>query len=308
VLEAAGDWRHSVFARSALKPIQALPLLETGAAARFGLGDDELAVAVASHNGEPQHVERAASLLRRAGCRPEQLLCGPQPPGDAAARAALIRAGEKPGALHNNCSGKHAGFLALAAHLGQSLGSYLDPEGPAQGLVRRAIAEMCDCAEGGLDLAVDGCSAPTFRLPLYKLALGFARMASPEGLGTPRREACQRIAGAVARWPELIGGQRRRLCTDIARATGGALLPKFGAEAVYAIGRLGGPQGGEGLAVKMDDGDTRGLHVLILALCERFGWLTEGQLSSLQSWRAGPLENWAGLPVGRVEVLPQGFP
>ncbi len=298
--DGAGDASHPVYARSSIKSLQALPLLETGAAERFGYGEDELALALASHNGEPCHTERVARILERLGLGPSHLQCGPQPPGDGEARDALVRAGAAPSALHNNCSGKHAGFLALCLHLSSDPARYLDPESPPQRLVRAAVEAMAGTGPGELTSAVDGCSAPTFRLPLSRLATAIARVANPEGLAPARRAACERMAGAVAAWPELIAGTKKRLCTDLARVSGGRLLPKVGGEAVYVVGVRGADRG---LAIKIDDGSSRGLYAVVVELCRRLRFLSASEAEALDGWRERSLKNWAGRVVGRVEVV-----
>ncbi|HKJ23305.1 MAG TPA: asparaginase [Myxococcota bacterium] len=300
VLEGAGDWQHPYFARSSLKSLQALPLLESGAAERFGFADEELALAVASHDGEACHTDRVAALLRRLGLGEEHLRCGPQAPGNADTRREMLRAGREPGALHNNCSGKHAGFLALALHLGVEPARYLDPESESQRLVRRAVREMAGLEEAELTAAVDGCSAPTFRMPLASLATAIARVANPDGLAPDRAAACRRITAAVAAFPELVAGTQGRLCTDLSRATAGRLFGKIGGEAVYVVGVRGADRG---LAVKIDDGSLRGMHAVVLRLLERFDLLGAEEAAALESWRERGLRNWAGLDIGRVEVL-----
>jgi len=300
VLDGAGAVGAPVFARSSIKSLQALPLIETGAAERFTFSDDELCVALASHDAEPMHTTRVARLLSRMGLETAHLLCGPQPPGSSAARAALVRAGEQPTALHNNCSGKHAGFLALALHLGVEPALYLDPQAESQLRVRRAVEEMTGVGPDEVQTAVDGCSAPTFRLPLAKLATAIARVANPQGLTSARRAACQRMLRAVAAHPELIAGTRERICTDLARVSAGKLFPKIGGEAVYLIGAVGRDRG---LAIKVDDGSYRGFHALIVELCARFGWITAREVEALEAWRERTLANWAGRAVGRVEVV-----
>ncbi|HVS18328.1 MAG TPA: asparaginase [Planctomycetota bacterium] len=300
VLDGAGDAEQPIFARSSLKSLQALPLVESGAADRFELGEEGLALALASHNAEPCHTACVERVLARLGLSPDDLRCGPQPPGDADTRRALARDGRPPGRVHNNCSGKHAGFLALTRHLGADPRGYLDPDGPTQRAVRAAVAEMTGLAPESLYGGIDGCSAPTFRMPLSRLATAIARVANPEGLAPERRAACERMQRAVARHPHLIAGNRRRLCTDLARAGGGTLFPKLGGEAVYVIGAVGRDRA---LAIKVDDGSARGFQALALELCRRLGWLDAGQLEALAAWRAGPLTNWAGEPVGRVEVV-----
>lgn len=300
VLEGAGEWDFPVFARSSVKAFQALPLLETGAAERFGLDEAELALALASHNAEEQHTSRVRDLLGRLGLSVAALRCGPQPPGDPEARRALAERGEEPSALHNNCSGKHAGFLALALHLGVDPARYLDPESPGQRLVRQALLELTGTAPAELSTAVDGCSAPTFRLPLARLAVGFARLANPSGLAPGRRRACEAMLRAVERHPELIAGRYQRICTEIARLGGGRLFPKIGGEAVYGLGVRGMDRG---LAIKMDGGSQRGLHALLVRLLERFELLPPEGIAALEGWRARTLTNWAGLEVGSTEVL-----
>jgi len=300
VIESVGDVQAGIFARSSLKSLQALPLLESGADRRFNLSEIEVALALSSHNGESCHTEPVAGLLARLGLLLDALRCGAQPPTDPRTRAELQRRGEKPSALHNNCSGKHAGFLCLARHLGAEAEGYLDPLGPVQLAVRAAVGEMTGAQLGELDTAIDGCSAPTFRMPLLRLATAIARVANPQALGPLRRAACERMLDAAGRHPELIAGHHRRLCTDLSRASGGRLFPKIGGEAVYVIGIRGQDRG---LAIKIDDGETRGLHPLVLGLCERFGFLDANELAQLAAWRAGALRNWAGLEVGRIEVV-----
>ena len=220
VLDGAGAHGRPFFARSTLKSLQALPLIETGAADRFEFSEDELALTLASHSGEPCHTRRVDSALRRLSLGVGALRCGPQRPMDSAARDALVREGLEPTALHNNCSGKHAGFLALALYLGVDPERYLEPDCASQRLARQAIASMAGLDEADLVPAVDGCSAPTYRMPLTALATAIARVANPDGLSTQRAAACRRMTAAVGAWPELVAGTRKRLCTDLARATG----------------------------------------------------------------------------------------
>lgn len=299
VLEGAGAFDAPVFARSSVKSLQALPLIESGAADRFGLTTEELALVLSSHGGEDCHTGPVGRLLARLGLGPEALRCGAHAPFDARAREELAGRGQRPSTLHNNCSGKHAGFLCLACHLGVAPERYLDPAGLVQQAVRGVVEAMAGAAPGEVETAVDGCSAPTFRLPLSKLATAIARVANPESLAPARRAACERILEAAARHPELIAGTRKRLCTDLLRVSAGRLFPKIGGDAVYVVGARGA---GRALAVKVDDGESRGLAPVVLALCERFGFLGGQELERLGEWRAGITRNWAGLEVGRLEV------
>ncbi|MEM9381977.1 MAG: asparaginase [Planctomycetota bacterium] len=299
VVEEHGPAGHSFFTRSAVKCLQVLPLLETGAAARVSMTEEEVALAVSSHNAEPAHVEVARGLLRRLDLTEDDLGCGPQPPGDPAARAELRERGAEPGRIHNNCSGKHAGFLALTRHVGGEVSGYLDPESPSQALVRDAVSDLCGVAPGDLGVAIDGCSAPTFRMPLTALATAFARVTTPDGLAPERRAACERVLAAVRAHPVLLAGRVRRLDTAIVRATGGALFPKIGAEAVYAVGVPGRDLA---LAVKVDDGGLRGLHATVVGLLRRLGLLDDAAARALESFAQRTLRNWDGIEVGRIEV------
>ncbi len=301
-----GAFRHPVYARSTLKPLQALPLVESGAADRFGFGEPELALSVASHNAESVHVETVERMLRRAGLDSSALRCGAEPPADPEARACLRASGGEPAAVHNNCSGKHAGFLTLARHLGEPIERYLDPTSRVQLHVRRAVGEMCGVEPDAIRTALDGCSAPTFRLPLAALAHAFAKLTNPElvqDLGAERIAACRRLTSAAGHHPVLLAGRHQRIDTDILRVAGGRLFPKVGAEAVYLVGEKGG---GRALALKMDDGDKRGMHRCLVALLGRFGMASEAELCALGAWNDEVLRNRAGLEVGREEVVVSG--
>ncbi len=299
VVRGQGSFEAPIFARSAVKCLQALPLLESGAAQRFGLQSQDLALALASHSGEPQHTERVSATLQRLGLTPSHLLCGPGEPMDGEARRALIRAEQTGGTVHHNCSGKHVGFLALAQHRGVCVEDYLDPESASQKEVRAALLDMTGVPAEDLYVAIDGCSAPTFRLPLRALAQGFARFASPRGLGVEREQACRTLLQAAFDHPELIAGRKQRLCTELLKVGGGELFPKIGAEAVYAVAHVGRDQA---LAVKMDDGAWRGVHAVVVALLRAMGWLNREQTQELASFRGEVLHNAAGLAVGSIEV------
>ncbi|MDZ4773134.1 MAG: asparaginase [Planctomycetota bacterium] len=299
-IDGVGSWRVPIFTRSSVKSLQALPLIETGAAQRFGLSDIEVALALSSHNAEKCHTEPVAALLARLGLSATDLQCGPQQPGDPDTRNKLRDDKQKPSALHNNCSGKHAGFLALALHLGVPTHDYLARESAGQRLIQKAVVDMSGMREADLYVAIDGCSAPTFRMPLSALATAFARVANPDGLPPLRRAACERMTAAVAEYPHLIVGHHQRICTDIARVTKGRLFPKIGGEAVYAIGVRGADRG---LAIKVDDGSYRGFHALIVDLLRRFEFATKEECAALEAWEEKRITNWAGIEVGRTQVV-----
>jgi L-asparaginase II len=279
--------------------MQALPLLEEGAFSTLGISQEELCLALASHNAEACHTSTVSGLLARLDLSIDDLQCGPHDPGDKEVRMILASEEVQPSPLHNNCSGKHAGFLALSKHLGVPTEEYLNPDGVVQSLVRSSIAEMCDLDAASLSRGMDGCSAPTYRLPLRALAKAFARIADPSGLSPTRRAACEAMTAAVAGHPILIAGSRGRLCTELSRVTAGRLFPKIGAEGVYAVSDRAS---GRALALKVDDGGRRALHPLVIELLIRFELLSEPEARALESWRNQEIKNYAGTSVGETEV------
>ncbi len=289
VIAAYGDPDRPTFARSTLKSLQAVPLVRSGAAARFGVTDDELALALASHSGEPIHTDRVAAWLARLGLDHRALRCGAQP------RPGLVPAGAET-ALHNNCSGKHAGFLTVARHLNVDPATYLDPDGEVHALVAAAVHEFTGTDPALVPTAVDGCNAVTYRLPLRSLARGVLQIA----LG-----ACPPLPAAAAAYPEMVGGSSGRLCTELLRATGGALFPKLGAEGVYVAATA--RNGGVALAMTCDDGSTRGYEVLLVELLQRLELLTAAEAAAVAAWGDPTIRNWSGHPVGSVAVAAEAL-
>lgn len=296
--QTLGDARAPVFVRSAIKPLQALPLLELGVAERAGFSDAELAIICASHNGTDDHVAAARGLLQRGGFAEEHLLCGPHAPFDRAAAAALVRERREPTRLHNNCSGKHTGFLWLARELGAPLASYADADGEVQQLIRRTVAEMAGLPAAEIDAGLDGCGAPALRLPLPGLARAFCRLANPNDLAAVRAAACDRLLQAVSRQPVLLAG-RGRLCTALIESAPGRVLPKNGAEGVYALGVRGVAGEGFGIAIKVSDGEQRGYLPVIVELLAHLG-LWPAVPSALADFQRPPIVNTQGRHVGEV--------
>jgi L-asparaginase II len=296
VILSGGDTQCPVYARSALKPVQAIALVETGAAEAFALGDGEIALACASHAGEPRHVETVAAWLTRLGLSESDLECGPQLPTHEASAEHLLRAGDKPNQLHNNCSGKHAGFLTVARHLGWEPKDYIRLEHPVQQRLLGILESMT-----GLDLSdaakgIDGCGIPVIGVPLGNLALAMARFADPYDQPEGRQTAVRRIAQAMAAEPFMVAGSGR-FCTEVMQATAGRALVKTGAEGVYC-GAL--PAEGLGIALKVDDGATRAAENLMARLLSRLGVLDEATLARLSARLERPLFNRAGRKVGVV--------
>ncbi|MFQ5764839.1 MAG: asparaginase, partial [Rhodospirillales bacterium] len=232
VVRAWGDADRVVFPRSAIKPLQAIPLIETGAAEAFGLGDDELALASASHGARPEHTDAVGRWLERIGLSADDLECGAHEPLDPESARAMVRAGRSPGPIHNNCSGKHAGFLAAARHLGEPTRGYVRPEHPAEKRWLAAVSEMAGAELTGAPRGTDGCGIPVVGLPLSAIARASARMADPGGLEPGRAEACRRIVAAMTGAPDMVAGQSR-FDTVAIKAAAGALAVKTGAEGMY---------------------------------------------------------------------------
>lgn len=285
---ALGDVESPVYPRSSLKPIQAMPLVESGAADAFGLGDEEVALACASHSGERMHTVRVAAWLERIGCTEADLACGPHPVRYEPVWRAMLARGEQPSRIHNNCSGKHAGFLTLARHLGVPVAGYEKHDHPVQRTVAKTLAEL---AGVGADMpwGVDGCAAPNFALPLTAFARALATLADP----TARHAAAaRRIVHAMASNPELVSGTGRT-CAILMRAGRGRVVVKTGAEGVFA-GIV--PELGIGIALKIDDGATRASETVIAALLEKLG-LLHGDEAAAELIRA-PITNTRDAAVG----------
>jgi L-asparaginase II len=300
IVAAAGASEAPAFPRSAIKPIQALPVIESGAADRFAFTTAEIALSCASHGGEPAHAATAANMLARAGLGPQDLECGAHPPYHVPSQHALIRAGEAPTALHNNCSGKHAGMLATAVHLGEKTRGYILPEHPVQQRIVRVFEEMC-----GLDLAsaprgVDGCGLPQIAIPLRALALGMAQFGAPDALPLARAAACKRIAAALIANPFMIAGSGR-FCTAAMEIAAGKAIVKTGAEGVYMAAI---PAKGLGIAIKIEDGAARAAEVALATLLARYGGFDDAQLAKLDALANPALTNAAGLRIGKITPDP----
>ncbi len=301
-----GDVARPVFARSATKPFQALPFLERGLHERLGLGPAELAVMCASHDGAAVHTAAVRSFLARGGLREDQLGCGPHAPFDQETRLELLRSGQKPGRVHNNCSGKHTGFLHLAQACGDELAGYLEPGCRSQQEVAAAVVAMAGLP-GPLPVGLDGCGAPTFILPLTALARAFCQLANPTGLPAVRANSCRTILEAAAREPVLVAGERR-FCTALLRCWPGRVFAKNGAEGVYALALAPDPArprwpGTLGIAVKIDDGAERGYWPVVVEVLRRLGAFGGEVPKALVPFHRVPITNTQQKLVGEVHSV-----
>jgi L-asparaginase II len=290
VAVSIGDVHRPVFPRSAIKCFQALPLIDSGAADRFGFADAEIALACASHSATPRHVHLAGSMLARAGRDASVLACGAHDPVHEPSAHALRMAGLTPTRLHNNCSGKHAGMIATCVHCGYDPASYVDLSHPLQRRIAEVLHDFTSATIAPELAGTDGCSAPNWAIPLLGLATGYARFATGDGLTPARRAACERIMGACAAEPGLVAGPGR-LDTVAMTALGRRLFMKTGAEAVYC-GAI--PAMGIGFAIKIDDGTKRASETVVQAMLDR---VFPGQVAYPA---LGRLTNYAGLDVGET--------
>jgi L-asparaginase II len=297
VVFSIGDIEQAIYPRSAIKALQALPLVESGAADRFGFGNAELALACSSHSGEPRHAETAAAMLAKAGLTEATLECGAHWPSGAAATHSLARSGAKPSALHNNCSGKHSGFVCFACQEGIDPTGYVGIDHKVQRFVAEAVGEVTghrldrDTAFG-----IDGCSIPTFAVPLQKLAHGFAKLATGEGVGPERAKAFARLRAACAAEPFMVAGSGR-FCTDVMGLFGERVFVKTGAEGVFCAAL---PGQGLGVALKCLDGASRASEVMMATLIAKLVPMDEAERAKFQRFVTPVMKNWNGITVGSI--------
>lgn len=296
VVRGWGDIERPVYGRSAIKPLQALPLVESGAADRYGVTGKELALACASHSGERQHVDAVAAWLDRLGLGPADLECGSHLPLEDAAMQAFVKSGAPLTAIYNNCSGKHTGFLATALHLGEPTRGYVRYEHPVQQRILGVLEQMCGLDLGQAARGVDGCGIPVIAIPLGNIALGMARLADPAGLPAARAAAAKRVVAAMTAEPFMVAGSKR-FCTVVMAALGGKAAIKTGAEGVYCAAL---PEQGLGIAIKVDDGAGRAAEVAMGEMLLHLGVIDEPLHARLADALTPPILNRAGLETGRV--------
>lgn len=300
---SAGTIDVPVYPRSAMKMIQALPLVESGAADGYGFGNVELSLACASHSSEPKHAQTAEKMLAAAGFNESDLECGAHWPliGSAGEKAKIemARAGQSPSQLHNNCSGKHAGFLCCAKHSGMKTKDYLNTDHELQRSIVATMEDITGEAIPGDQCGVDGCSAPTLAASLKGLAQGFAKLGTGTGLEPVRAKSAQRIMAACMAEPWYMAGTDR-FCTRVMEIGKGRIFAKFGAEGVYT-GAI--PELGLGFAMKADDGAERAVEMMLAAVLQKLlGQDSDiGEKLSLLTTR--PINNWNGIHTGEMRAV-----
>jgi len=294
------------FLRSSGKPFQALPLIVSGAADRFGFTVSEIAIACGSHSGEPVHVETVRSMLGKIGADESTLKCGVHEPFSADVVRELARNQQPPNVLQNNCSGKHAGMIGLARHVSAPTESYDQWMNPVQQMIGRTVAQFSDVPLDKIAIGTDGCGVPVFGISVRAMALMYARLVwPPADFDEPTRDAAQRIVRAMISFPEMIGGTKSRLDTELIKAGHGRLISKIGAEGVYTIGVLPCDDwpSGLGLALKIEDGDDhRARPPAVIEALRQLGVLTKPELIALADYAPTAITNRRGERVGEARA------
>jgi L-asparaginase II len=300
VLYALGDPKTVTYWRSSAKPFQAIPLIERGGIEKYGLTDQEIAMMCASHGGEEAHVQVISALLVKAGFPPQALQCGVGIPSHLKSAENILISQKTYTVLHHNCSGKHAGMLALAGLLGVGTENYFLADHPVQQVMLNAVSDCTEVPVNNMMLGIDGCGVPVYGLPLINMALAYAKLAKPEGcVEAQRAEAMRRICQAMTGEPYYVAGTDR-LDTDLMRITRGRIVAKVGAEAVYGLGIV---NEGVGIAVKIADGNQRGVGPVIISVLKKLGWLTTQELERLQKYWSPPLYNSRREIIGHIESV-----
>ncbi len=290
ILEQDGDISRPVFPRSALKAIQAMAMVESGAAEKFGFTDQELALCCSSHSGEDRHAQLAEGMLAKLGLDERALKCGPSWPDNQFHARKYAANGGHPRPLRHACSGKHSGFLCLACHQNNELETYINHDHPVQREVTAVIEALTGYVLNDIP-EIDGCSVPAHRIPLSAIARGFALFATGTNLPTARKQAANKLYSACTNYPEMVGGERR-YDTRLMEAGNGAVFAKMGAQGVYC-GALRDKS--IGIALKCHDGNIAAAEIAFGCIVEKY---TQEYVPN-QCVRV--LKNAAGRVVGSIE-------
>jgi len=307
IIAQLGDIEAHTWYRSAAKPFQAIPIITSGAADHFALTPKELAVITASHSGQDVHLEVVSSILNKIGLSETDLLCGAHAPYDESAAGQLTAKKGQPRQLHNNCSGKHSGMLAFAKFIGQPINDYINPQHPIQQEILRVLAQFSGVSTSEIAIAVDGCSAPVFGVSVLAMARSYARLVGSRqtNLAPKLVVAAERVVEAMLTFPEMIGGSRGRLDTDLMKTAQGQIVSKVGAEGVQLLGIKPCQQypNGLGIAIKIEDGDIRRARdPVVIESLRQLGMLSNDQVAELAAYSQKPVFNHRKLEVGKVRT------
>lgn len=294
-----GDPQKYTYMRSCAKPLQASAVLESGAASRFGLQGKEIAIMCASHYAESFHTEAVQSILSKIGLQEESLTLGETYSMSEAVKDHMLRSSQAKRKLYNNCSGKHAGMLALAAHKDYDISDYIQKSHPVQQTMLETVAEYCDYDADKIEIGIDGCGVPVFALPIYNMALSYAKLADRNKLQAERKQAAEVLVKAMTNYPEMISGTGG-FCSELMKHTKGRILAKLGADAVYCVSIL---DRNIGIAVKIEDGNVKVLSSVVMEVLMQLNALTQEEIALLEGFHVKENINSAKCTVGEIHPV-----
>lgn len=299
LVSSVGNPYKKTFMRSCAKPIQALPVIESGAAKSFGINQKELAVICSSHYAEQFHIEAVSSILHKLGLHQDALLCGPTYSIKEEVTQSMCKAGYEKQRIYNNCSGKHAGMLAVSTKEGYDLSTYHQVEHPLQQIMLQTISDVCEVEKENIGIGIDGCGVPVVELPLFNMALSFAKLSHSSVFEENRKNAVDSIVAAMTKFPEMVAGTGG-FCTELMRNTNGKLIGKLGADSVYCIGIL---DYGIGIAVKVEDGNMMVLSSVVIEVLKQLGYLDQQELTDLRKFHLKETINSLNQKVGEIQPV-----
>lgn len=299
ILYSLGDFRTKIFFRSSAKPIQIIPLIQSGAAEAFHFTPKEIALACASHSGQEVHQQTVKNILERLNLKDDNLHCGLMTPYNEEEKKRLLAKGLSPSVFHCSCSGKHSAMLALAKYRGYSLDDYENINHPVQQEILKTIADFTQESPEEIIIAVDGCGVPIYLLPINKIALSYARLTQyAKDKSSPYHASCKTIFDSMNQFPEMVAGDNE-FCTELMQTTKGKLIGKVGSEAVYCLGIK---KGNLGACIKIVDGNERAIYPVVVHLLKELGILDSSELARLKHWYRPILKNNLGEKIG--EIIP----
>lgn len=299
ILHHRGDYQTKIFFRSSAKPIQVIPLLQSGAAEALGFSNKEIAIACASHSGQKMHQETVEGILKKLQLNDTNLHCGVMTPYDEKESKRLLTEGKSPSVFHCSCSGKHSAMLALAKFHGYDIEDYEKISNPVQQEILKTISDFTDVNIDSIPLATDGCGIPIYLLPMHKIALSYAKIATyAQDTNSPYHRSCKTVFDSMNEFPEMVAGDGE-FCTELMQVTKGKLIGKAGCEAVYCISVK---ERNLGICIKIIDGNERAVYPAVMELLRKLDILRPSEFNSLKHWHRQELKNNLGEIIG--EILP----
>lgn len=297
VIYNLGEYNTRIFFRSSAKPIQVIPLLQSGAADALGFSKKEIAIACASHSGQKIHQEAVEELLKKLDLSKDNLHCGIMTPYSEEENKRLAAQGESPSVFHCSCSGKHSAMLALAKFRGYNVDNYEKKSNPVQEEILKNLAEFAEAEADTIPIGTDGCGAPIYLLPIHKIALTYAKLSEyAQDRNSAYHQSCKTVFDAMTQYPEMVAGDYE-FCTELMQATGSKLIGKVGCEAVYCLGIK---KDNLGICIKIADGNERAVYPVVVQILRDIGILGNSEFSGLKHWYNIMLKNNLGEEIGRI--------